>query len=237
MGTFGASAGWVTLGVLGAGLAAVAMVQAEEAPPLIASPQGVVEQDIRTVATQYWAWDRVSDAINWAPQGCVIWRTEHVFESSSEDKSTHGSKLYQLFSRLPKNYLELTGQAEEDNIRSDSPMRSGIGQVVVKESWKPVAVSEQEASEANSEKEPLVYAESPMGQKFRKGDFAGLFIMMKYDDPPIPADDGWVYATVAPDRTTILQSGRIDSCMGCHQNAPHGRLFGLAGGKGPSTKP
>jgi hypothetical protein len=35
-----------------------------------------------------------------------------------------------------------------------------------------------------------------------------------------------VYGTVAADGT-VTGAGRIASCMGCHADAPHERLFGL----------
>jgi hypothetical protein len=48
-------------------------------------------------------------------------------------------------------------------------------------------------------------------------------------EPGTPGTDaGWVYGTVTPDGKQVTSAGRVESCMGCHQDAPHDRLFGLA---------
>jgi hypothetical protein len=58
------------------------------------------------------------------------------------------------------------------------------------------------------------------------GDFVGLFIMKRIADATDPStDNGWVYATTDAD-LRITSAGRIASCMACHADAPHGRLFG-----------
>ena len=41
-------------------------------------------------------------------------------------------------------------------------------------------------------------------------------------------DEGWVYGTVSADGKTVTSAGRVQSCMNCHQDAPHDRLFGVA---------
>ena len=47
-------------------------------------------------------------------------------------------------------------------------------------------------------------------------------------DPQTPGtDEGWVYGTVTPDGQQVTSAGRVESCMMCHQGAPHDRLFGL----------
>jgi hypothetical protein len=40
-------------------------------------------------------------------------------------------------------------------------------------------------------------------------------------------DAGWLYATTSMDGKTIHSNGRVSSCMECHVDAPHDRLFGL----------
>jgi hypothetical protein len=71
------------------------------------------------------------------------------------------------------------------------------GQAVVKESWIP-------------------------GNPPAKGP---LFMMIKTGGSD--SDAGWIYATATPDGKTITASGRIASCMECHQGAKRDRLFGL----------
>ena len=53
-------------------------------------------------------------------------------------------------------------------------------------------------------------------------DFAGrpadLFVMVRGDE--------WIYGTVSPDGK-ITSAGQVESCIGCHVEAPHDRLFGI----------
>ena len=73
-----------------------------------------------------------------------------------------------------------------------------VGQVLVKESWVP-------------------------GKPLTRGP---LFVMMKTGEAD--SDEGWVYATFTPDGKTITASGKIASCMECHQSArTNDRLFGV----------
>jgi hypothetical protein len=82
-----------------------------------------------------------------------------------------------------------------------------LGQVLVKEAWAPAAASTKERPVA--------------------GERGALFIMMKTGDPA--ADAGWIYATTSPDRKSITASGKIASCMECHQTRTRDRMFGLPG--------
>jgi len=79
------------------------------------------------------------------------------------------------------------------------------GQVIVKEAWVPAAASTPER--------PVAEGRGP------------LFIMMKTGDPD--SDEGWIYATTSPDRKTVTASGKIASCMECHQTKTRDRMFGL----------
>jgi hypothetical protein len=79
------------------------------------------------------------------------------------------------------------------------------GQVIVKEAWVPAATSTM--------LDPVTGEKGP------------LFIMFKTGEPD--SDEGWIYATLTPDGKTVTASGKIASCMECHQSAPHDRLFGL----------
>ena len=66
------------------------------------------------------------------------------------------------------------------------------------------------------------------GKLYKAGAPAGLFVMHKLDPSTANTDQGWVYGTVAPDGQTVTSAGRVGSCMGCHQQAPNGRLFGIS---------
>lgn len=87
--------------------------------------------------------------------------------------------------------------------RPDAP------QTIVKESWT------------------MKKSHSPDREKVNPDQLYALFIMMKLEGTPAGTDDGWVYGTVSPDGKSVTASGKVQSCMGCHQEAPHGRLFGL----------
>jgi hypothetical protein len=50
--------------------------------------------------------------------------------------------------------------------------------------------------------------------------------MFKVDPPPANSDAGWVYATLTADGQ-VTAAGRVESCMHCHQDAGHERLFGV----------
>lgn len=77
-----------------------------------------------------------------------------------------------------------------------------VGQVLVKESWVPVGTSK------------------------RPGERGPLFLMMKTGGAD--SDEGWIYATATPDGRTLTSSGKLASCMECHQAAKHDRLFAVA---------
>ena len=64
------------------------------------------------------------------------------------------------------------------------------------------------------------------GGVYRAGAPAGLFIMFKVDSATPETDEGWVYATVST-AGEVTSAGRVASCMGCHENATHERLFGV----------
>jgi hypothetical protein len=74
-----------------------------------------------------------------------------------------------------------------------------VGQVVVKESWTV----------------------EPPREK------AELFIMYKLNPETPDTDEGWVYGIVTGDGTAVTSGGRVASCMSCHLEALHDRLFGL----------
>lgn len=72
-----------------------------------------------------------------------------------------------------------------------------IGQVLVKESWIPSC-------------------------GFMPGP---LFMMIKSGGAD--SDEGWIYATLTSDGKSVTGSGRMESCMKCHRDAPRDRIFGL----------
>ena len=129
-----------------------------------------------------------------------------------------------------------------------------VGQVIVKEAWEPVEVTAEERhadKNANpfrggkvrlltDEKAPglldvydyaddlIPYAHHADTKKhYKAGRKAALFIMFRLEAGTPGTDEGWVYGTVSGDGQTVTAAGRLSSCMHCHQQAPHDRLFGL----------
>jgi hypothetical protein len=160
--------------------------------------------------------------------------TAHV--SASQDADTHGRKLYSLFARDREAYFHLAS-------RKSAP----VGQVLVKQSWVPEEVPAA-ATAAIPRSEILVtppregedkkgglykgdhfwpFAVGKDGKRYKATKLAGLFLMLKLDPRTPGTDAGWLYGTVTPDGKKVTSVGRVESCMKCHQEAKHDRLFGL----------
>jgi hypothetical protein len=169
------------------------------------------------IAKGYTTWHRVGDqSPGWSPLACSMPKPGTGRLSESGDVRTHGRKLYYLYAKDRVAYRDGT-----DAI--DAP-----GQVVVKEAWKPVQVGADERPNAYTldAKTGRPYARDG-DDWFKPGPKAGLFVMFRLDPKTEGTDDGWVYATVAPDGKRVTAAGRIGSCMSCHRVPGQGRLFGL----------
>jgi hypothetical protein len=163
---------------------------------------------LRDVAKGYAKFGRVDPTGRWAPTYCRAPRPAPSI-SASKDATTHGQKLYFLFVKQREAYLQL----------SDKP--NAVGQVLVKESWAPEEVKDEKTP---SEFESVAGKD---GKLFRPGKKNELFIMLKLDPKTPDTDEGWVYGTVTPDGKTVTSAGRVESCMSCHKDTKHDRLFGL----------
>lgn len=173
-------------------------------------------EQARGIAAAYTAWGRVDDELRWAPFLCRIPRPGLAHVSASTDDSTHGQKLYSVFARNRDAY----------------PAGPQAGQVVVKESWtaEPVAdpgiyQPDQHRSYPDGGDHFYPYAQKD-GSVFRAAARAGLYIMFKLDPAAPNTDAGWVYATITA-AGQVTAAGRVGSCMGCHVDAEHERLFGV----------
>jgi hypothetical protein len=119
---------------------------------------------------------------------------------------------------------------------------NSIGQAVVKEAWSPEEVQGEDLRLESVSRSVeshvggrLVRRQDRFLPYLQHGDRVyhakaklGLFIMLKLDPQTPGTDDGWVYGTVTADGKEVLSVGRVESCMGCHKDAPHDRLFGVA---------
>jgi hypothetical protein len=135
------------------------------------------------------------------------------WSSQSDDAGTHGHKQFFLYASNSEKYVtdsesskNLANQLLVSRTQNPTPtLRSkGIEQILVKESFLP-------AKDAST---------LPVPQD--------LFMMVQFAKDTPHTDDGWVFAVVTPDHKTVKEFGRIESCMSCHDAAPHGHLFGLS---------
>jgi hypothetical protein len=182
---------------------------------------------MREIAAGYERWGRVDDEARWAPFLCRMPSPGSDRLSASDDKRTHGRKIYALYAKDRNAYVGLNDALPKDlGWLPANPAAAAVAraceQVIVKEAYLPVEVSSGAAWPTTR-----IGAVESDGKWYRHGDRTGLFIMAKVSANDPDADAGWVYGTVSPDRKTVTAVGRIDSCMSCHTEAPHGRLFGL----------
>lgn len=190
-------------------------------PVVIAAPIAApVENDprwhatLRAIAAGYSQWGRVDDEMRWAPGLCRMPTPARARISASDDRGTHGRKLYTLYAKDPVAY----GARPSAMPGPDQPDLSDISQVLVKEAFKPVETDQQH----NLHLRPAEHD----GKLYLPGEALGLYVLFKPRRSDVATDAGWVYGTIAADMTTITGAGKIDSCMSCHQSLP-GRLFGL----------
>jgi len=140
--------------------------------------------------------------------------------SHSDDESSHGNKLYYLFAKDITHYL-----APNDH---DAP----VGQTLVKESWTSKTSNPDARNLRNHASGNRINPRVDLDGKILEiGKRNDLFVMMKLDPKTAGTDQGWVYGVVDPDTKKVTASGKVASCMECHESAKHDRLFGadLAG--------
>jgi hypothetical protein len=137
--------------------------------------------------------------------------------SQSDDDGTHGEKMYFLFAKEIAHYLN---QDEEP---------APVGQVLVKESWtsKP---SNPGARNLRTHASGLrINPRTKVGDRTLEiGKRKELFVMLKLDPQTAGTDEGWVYGIIKPETKEVTESGKVTSCIKCHQDAKHDRLFGPA---------
>jgi hypothetical protein len=205
--------------------------------PRKAIPPADFPELMRQAARDYLAYGRVDDEMRWAPVYCRMPMPGRARVSASADEATHGRKLYSLFAKDRAGYL---GLAQAKTV--------AVGQVLVKQSWVPAEVAADRPDERSGvdfskvirtpppggSKDPFggdhFYPYARQGDKLFKAEkLAGLFVMAKLDPATPGTDAGWVYGTVAADGKAVTATGRVESCLKCHREAPHDRLFGLPG--------
>lgn len=170
---------------------------------------------LQEIAAHYSDWGRIDDQMRWAPTLCAMPQPARARISASGDASTHGRKLYTLYAKDPVAY----GAPKSFSPGPEHPGLVGLTQVVVKEAFRPVEAAEERVGGG------LLPAEYE-GKRYVPGEPMGLYVVFKPTKPVAETDAGWVYGTIAADGTTVTSAGRVASCMGCHVDAKHERLFG-----------
>jgi hypothetical protein len=212
-------------------LLAATAIGADRSAPRTGAPisEEPFHAQLREIAKNYRGYGYVDyREAAWAPSLCrapmpyVDYFPGTARLSGSKDTDTHGQKLYFLFAKQRDAYLHLTGKSNP------------VGQVVVKESWTPKEATEEEyksyrAGHARRGLEGGMPFARKQGKLYRTDQQSALFIMFKTNPDTPGTDNGWVYGTVTADGKTVTSAGRVASCMGCHQDAKHDRLFGLQG--------
>lgn len=178
---------------------------AAAAPASAPVHDGSLDEQLLAVARTYRSWGRVDEHTRWAQTRCALPPTPARL--SAAPAGPHAMKVYWLYARDPGAYLEA---------------RPATTQVVVKESWshRPVTAAEAQGGLAD------LAARTSDGQLVTADQPTGLYVMMAVADDDPRGDRGWAYGTVAPDGT-VTSAGRVATCMGCHEEAGAGRLFGL----------
>ena len=178
---------------------------------------------VREVLGQYESWGRVDDEARWAPWLCRMPFPATARFSASGDGGTHGMKLYTVYALDPVAY---GGQPSAMPTGTTPP--AGVTQVLVKESFRPRLIDGTGPTDPHSRFGARGHQLRPAerdGRFYEAGEPAGLYLMMRLRERTAATDQGWVYATVTPDRSTITSAGRVSRCMGCHVQEAD-RVFG-----------
>jgi hypothetical protein len=232
---------WISMAALGT-VFALGLTGNAETPKSATSEKTVderFEKELLKAGADYKNWGRVDDEMRWAPWLCRMPNPGVARVSASKDVETHGQKLYSLFA---KNRMEYISVKRPDY--KEKPV--SVGQAIVKQSWTPEEITDPRAKPAKRNLNGVIETQVPSGggksfperdhfypyafrgdQVFKAAKQADLFIMLKLDPSTEGTDAGWVYGTVTSDGKKVTSSGKIASCIKCHQEATRDRLFGL----------
>lgn len=229
----------------GAGLVALSACQraehvpvsATETPPL--SAEELRARELPKVITGYQAEQNSVKNLfpRWAialcdipPEGMVRAVAEPRM-SRSGDARTHGKKMALFYASPLAAYTTLDSQTPSLHavLPPVEPQPLVDGMYIVKETWTVAQVPIGDVP-PRVNREPTYDYIVEGDQAWKRKRRANTFVMYKPPaDSPLAAetDGGWIYAVLTPDAKTVIESGKIASCMECHQHAPHERLFGV----------
>lgn len=175
---------------------------------------------IKKAATDYKKWGRVDEEPNLAPTLCraplpADYGKSAEVRMSAAEGGPHEHKLFYLWASDKYGY------------RDHATAKPGFA--IVKQSFstkKHVAKAEKAAATSISylQPAPITWTKTKFGE-LEIDQPKDLFVMVKTDETK-GTDRGWIYGTVSPDGT-VTSAGEVEKCIGCHVEAPHGRLFGL----------
>lgn len=160
--------------------------------------------EILAVGSEYKKYTRRGEHARWVTGMCSAPMVGPMF-SANREETAHGKKLYYLFVKDNSAYEAL-------GVIAKPPQ---AGQALVKESYRPVEVASGRG-----------WATDTDGRSYIMGEMYALFVMLRLDSKTPGTDDGWVYGTLTPDAKKVTSQGRVESCMGCHEDAPYERLYG-----------
>lgn len=147
-----------------------------------------------------------------SPLDCFLPPPPVLRQSEATSTSPHGRKVYSLHAKDPESYHFIL----------DAP----IGQVLVKRTYEPVPLEGKVPAHQVGDTELYPYVAYD-GEVFTKGEPRELFVMAKFAPDTPGTDAGWIYGTATADGK-VIDAGRIESCMECHQGAEtRDRQFGL----------
>ncbi|MEO8549170.1 MAG: hypothetical protein ABI678_04335 [Kofleriaceae bacterium] len=175
---------------------------------------------IKQAATDYQKWTRVDEQPNIAPELCraplpADYGVAAKVRLSAAEGGAHHDKLFYLWASDKAAYLKQGTIA--------------AGFAIVKQSFSTKRHTEAKTATTTSiafgrNPPPITWTKTPHGA-LEIDQPKELFIMAKTKTTG-GTDDGWIYGTVATDGT-VTSAGKVETCMHCHVEAPHGRLFGL----------
>ncbi len=211
-------------------------------------PEEALRLRVLEAAKNYREFGRVDDEARWAPYLCRSPMRPEARVSQSGDDETHGGqKLYFMFAKDRAAYANVGVEKVPDIWKERT--KTQAEQIIVKESWHPKEtdgpipiarrywLTEEEQKQVARYENEETKGTLPFARQGDKTYYAheknALFLMLRADEANSYEMDhsvnGWVFATTTPDGEEITALGKIESCVNCHQDAPHNGLFGLPG--------